>query len=109
MFGMPIYALCIMFIVNSCSKYTPEKVEEDEKEWYDYNARTTVYTLDKEHYLRPHNDIKIYEFDDCQYVGILTDSHADLLSHRGNCVYCQARLYKMQVHIIDSIFKIHFP
>ena len=36
-------------------------------------------------------DFEIYVIDNCEYIGTIHGSNADVLSHKGNCKFCLAR------------------
>lgn len=51
----------------------------------------------KQNNLQSHDrELTVYTIDSCQYIGILsTSSNIAILSHKGNCKYCNNRLKQL--------------
>jgi len=52
-----------------------------------YESQKTIYTIPGSNGY----DLKIYEFDSCQWVGKLAGHVSDVLTHRARCKYCEQR------------------
>lgn len=52
----------------------------------DYSNRPVVQNTPE-----VHSDLKIYEIDSCEYIGILMGNNRDVITHKGNCKFCTAR------------------
>lgn len=55
-----------------------------------YESQKTIYVIPGVN----GGDLKIYEFDSCQWVGRLRGAVDDVLTHRAQCIYCKKRQSK---------------
>jgi hypothetical protein len=67
--------IATLFLLTSC------ELEQN------YESKETIYDVPGVNGY----DLKIYEFDSCQWVGRLRGATDDVLTHRARCKYCEQR------------------
>jgi tetrahydromethanopterin S-methyltransferase subunit A len=66
--------MVIMIVISGC--YKTENV----------NIRKTKTVIEGQH-------IEVYMIDGCEYIGKISGGNTDILTHKGNCKFCEQRSY----------------
>ena len=66
--------MVIMFVISGC--YKTENV----------NIGKTETVIEGQ-------QIEVYTIDGCEYIGKIYGSNTDILTHKGNCEFCEQRSY----------------
>ena len=69
------YLLLVAFVFCGCEETS-------------YDEQQTIYSNGEM------SDLKIYVIDSCEYVGKLRGYNTDVITHKGNCKFCEGRSKK---------------
>ena len=72
--------MVIMIVISGC--YKTENVFGTEN----VNIRKTKTVIEGQH-------IEVYMIDGCEYIGKISGGNTDILTHKGNCKFCEQRSY----------------
>jgi hypothetical protein len=59
-----------------------------------YGCETKNAAVQKTSTIINGRDINVYEIDSCEYIGNINGGQSDIITHKGNCKFCDERSKK---------------